>query len=165
MHISSHETMKKFLSDFDVNQKLKVLDVGSLALNSTLTYRTLMSENWQYIGLDIVGGPNVDVVTENVYKYPFVNCYFDIIISGQCMEHVPQIWTWMDELYRLLKPGGSICIIAPSAGKEHTNADFWRIMPQGMSYIMEWAGLKVKEVFLVGNPKWNDCVGIAERIQ
>lgn len=163
MHISSYEIMKKFLSKFDRNSKLKILDVGSLAYESKLTYRSLMSENWEYTGIDITKGPNVDVVSEDPYRYPFNDSSFDIIISGQCMEHVPQMWSWMGEMYRLLKVEGSICIIAPSAGKQHTNLDLWRIMPQGMEFLMSWAGFKIKNVYLAENKKWNDCVGIAEK--
>lgn len=163
MHLSSYETMKNFLTNFDTDKSLKVLDVGSLAMDNTLTYKSLMSVNWKYIGLDISKGPNVDVVTENPYRYPFDDNYFDIIISGQCMEHVPEIWSWMNELYRLLKPGGYICIIAPSTGKPHTPVDMWRILPQGMEYLLNWSRFKVKEVFLAGNMKWNDCVGIGEK--
>lgn len=159
--MSSYETMKGFLSQFDRQKELNILDVGSCAVSSKLTYRSLMSEKWNYTGLDIVNGDNVDVVPEDPYIYPFPNNNFDIIISGQCMEHVPQIWSWMFELYRILKTDGKICVIAPSAGKQHTDLDLWRIMPQGMEFIMKWAGFEVEKVFLVGNPKWNDCVGVA----
>ena len=163
MHNSSYKTMKDFLSNFDKNKNLKILDVGSLSINTTLCYRSLMSENWEYTGIDIVEGPNVDIVTKDPYKYLLNNEIFDIVISGQCMEHVLLIQDWMKELYRVLKPGGSICIIAPSTGKQHTNIDCWRIMPHGMNLLMEWVGFKVRDVHLVGNPKWNDCVGIGEK--
>lgn len=164
MHESSYNTMNNFLSSFDKNKKIKILDVGSYSFEG-LTYRSLMSPKWEYIGLDIAKGPNVDIVVDSnkPFEYPFEDETFDIIISGQCMEHVTEIWTWMKELNRILKKNGSVCIIAPSTGKEHTEMDCWRIMPKGMKFIMEWAGFKVEKVHLSNNQKWNDCVGIGKK--
>ena len=79
------------------------------------------------------------------------------------MEHVTALWDWMKELYRILKVGGNICIIAPSTGKEHTEHDYWRIMPKGMKFILEWAGFENIEVTLNDNGKWKDVIGTARR--
>ena len=164
MHNSSYEAMMSYIERFNKGDRLKVLDVGSYSFGG-LTYRHLMSSNWEYTGLDIVEGPNVDVIVDekNPFRYPFEDKTFDIIISGQCMEHITEIWTWMKELYRVAKIGGGICIIAPSSGKEHTEHDYWRIMPQGMRLLMEWAGFENVVVSINPTGKWNDVVGIGRR--
>jgi SAM-dependent methyltransferase len=163
MHQSSFEKMKNFLMAFSLEHPYKILDVGSLCFPGDKNHRELISNNWIYAGVDLVAGPNVDIVLSNQYSYPFEDEYFDIIISGQCMEHVSEIWTWMKELYRLLKPSGSICIIAPSMGKIHTNIDCWRILPDGMAGLMYWAGFKEIKISHDLESKWGDCMGVATK--
>jgi len=157
MHESSFLGMKSFLSNFDKKKELKILDVGSYSFEEK-NYKELMSPNWKYVGIDISTGKNVDIVVDP-FHYPFKDNTFDIVISGQCMEHVTEIWSWVKEIHRVLKVGGSVCIIAPSTGKQHTEHDCWRILPQGMEFILKWAGFKEVISFLNNNKKWNDTVG------
>jgi homoserine trans-succinylase len=78
------------------------------------------------------------------------------------MEHVTELWSWIKELHRILKFDGDICIIAPSTGKEHTEYDYWRIMPKGMKFILEWGGFKKVEVN-INSGKWNDVIGTGKK--
>jgi len=118
------------------------LDVGSLDVNGT--YREIVARRgWRYTGLDIAAGPNVDVVAEDGYRYPFDDGAFDAVISGSTMEHVAEVWRWVPELARLVRPGGLLAIVAPHKCGEHRYpADYWRIMPQGMEYLLREAGLE-----------------------
>lgn len=68
MHESSLLRMKWFTETYlEKNKSYKVLDVGSYGVNGT--YRHLFPrERFQYSGLDISPGPNVDIVPNDIYN-------------------------------------------------------------------------------------------------
>ena len=163
MHDSSYNLMLKFFETVDRDKFYKILDVGSLRYEGHKAYKDLWSDNWTYVGLDLKSGPNVDVVPENPYKYPFNDNEFDIIISGQCFEHVDRPWVLIKELYRILKPSGQVFIIAPSKGPIHTEHDCWRILPDGMYSLLEWGGFDSLVISWNKDSKWGDCVGYGKK--
>jgi len=163
------KSMGEFLSHLDKNKPLKILDVGScLAVGQTDTYRNFItSKLWKYVGLDLYQGNNVDIVANDPFNYPFNDSTFDVIISGQCIEHNANPFRWVREISRILKPGGKVCFIGPSKGKIHrsppTTYDYWRILPDGMEAILKNAGFTNIKVRLSEDSPWGDCVGIGEK--
>lgn len=136
MHAEGFAAMKAILRLYP-RLPANVLDVGSLDVNGTL--RPLVeSHGWQYTGLDVTPGRNVDVVASDPYLYPFHDGQFDMVISGSTMEHVEAIWRWMPELVRVLRPGGMLGIVTHWSFPEHRfPVDCWRIMPDGMRYLFD----------------------------
>ena len=121
-------------------ERLNVLDVGSLDVNGT--YRPLIEgRGWDYTGLDICAGRNVDIVSADPFRFPVEDDSYDMVISGSTMEHVTAIWKWVPELVRVLKPGGKLVIITHWQIREHRYPlDCWRVMPDGMKYILDDTG-------------------------
>lgn len=119
----------------------KALDVGAYDVNGN--YRALVEyQGWRYTGLDVAPGPNVDVVSEDPYHFPFGDGQFDLVLSGSTMEHVQAIWRWIPELARVLKPGGSLAIVTHWQFMEHRYpVDCWRIMADGMRYLFDETGV------------------------
>jgi predicted SAM-dependent methyltransferase len=77
-----------------------------------------------YIGVDIAKTPAVDVVHDlNVYPWPFEAESVDEIYCSHYIEHIPHdipgedkrdgLIQFMDECYRILKPGGKLFLVAP----------------------------------------------------
>jgi len=125
---------------------LSICDVGSCDVNGS--FRPLFGKH-KYLGLDIAKGGNVDVVSEDLYKYPFPNETFDVVISGSTIEHVKDMFKWILELKRIMKKGGLICIIGPSVFRmNHPHpVDCWRIYPDGMKFLLEEvAGFEVLKI-------------------
>lgn len=136
-----HGQTKSLMASFSqtIPKDATVLDVGSCDVNGT--FREFFPEN-PYIGIDIVEGPNVDIIVPP-YDYPFPNNHFDVIISGSTLEHVRHPWRWMKEIARILKSGGKLFVIAPYAHPYHEHpVDCWRIYPEGMRALFEEAELK-----------------------
>lgn len=133
---STYKIMQEELDSLGF-EKTKVLDVGSLDVNGT--YKPLVTnKGWEYIGLDLIPGKNVDVVADDPFHYPFYDNKFDIVLSGSTMEHVTRIWEWVPELVRILKPEGRLVIVTHWAFPEHKYPiDCWRIMPDGMQYLFD----------------------------
>jgi len=163
MHRQSLKLMQGFLKTLDKSQELKILDVGSLQVRpEDKTYRDLtISDKWHYVGLDVVKGLNVDIVADDPYEYPFEDNTFDVVISGQTLEHVELIWVWIKELYRILKNSGIIYIVAPSQGPIHYDVDYWRIQPDGMKTLLRYANFRDIQVGVCKDGKWKDCWGRA----
>jgi SAM-dependent methyltransferase len=113
----------------------RVLDVGSYDVNGT--YKPMFGTGYKYEGLDIMEGPNVDIVATDPYKWPIEDNTYDVIISGSCLEHVEAPWLWIDEVYRVCKPGGLCVIQAPWKHGIHRHpVDCWRILPDAMIYLL-----------------------------
>jgi len=117
-----------------------VLDVGSYDVNGT--YRPLVEGlGWQYTGLDLQPGPNVDIVASNPDRYPIADGAYDVVISGSTMEHVARPWRWVPELVRILRPGGLLCIVTHWQFPEHRYPmDYWRFMADGMRLLFDDTG-------------------------
>lgn len=106
------DLMKVVVDKYGLSDKT-VVDIGSYDINGT--YKSLFTG--EYIGADIINGPNVDVLMDSPEWEKIKDV--DAVISGQTLEHVADVPKWMAELKRVLKPGGIACIIVPSAGPRH----------------------------------------------
>lgn len=155
MHDNSMKLMKYFADKYvDKANKLSVLDIGSKQYNNQCTYRELfVSYSCKYTGMDIVSGPNVDVV-----GYENINKVHDIVVSGQVLEHVKhpwevlKSWTGYFKLY--------ICIIVPNRLKAHAYPiDTYRYLTDGLIDLFEYADIVPLEVFMKGR----DTIGIGTK--
>lgn len=153
MHTSTMVRMKWFVENYVKKEGAKVLDVGSYDVNGS--YKKLFDGmNIQYVGLDIEAGPNVDVVMESPYSWDNLkDNEYDYIISGQAFEHIEYPWLTIKEIYKKLKKGGVVCIIAPNSAPEHKYPfDCYRYYADGFRALANWAGLTVLDVSVAGIP-------------
>ena len=66
------------------------------------------------------------------------------MVSGQVLEHVPRVWTWLRELTRVVRSGGDVITVSPVSWPYHeAPSDCWRVYPDGMRALYEYAGLTV----------------------
>jgi SAM-dependent methyltransferase len=141
----------------------RLLDVGSQDINGS--YRPLFSGVVaEYVGADLGPGKGVDVVVPAEGRMPFEDASFDVVISGQTLEHAKKPWELVVEMARVLKLGGLVCWIAPWRFHEHKDSkncpyDRWRILSDGMIVLIELAGLSVLEARMYED----DSVGIGEK--
>ena len=177
MHESSMLRMKWFKEHYCSNNDTKkvVLDVGSYCVEGQQTYREFFNdESFEYIGLDMAEGPNVSIAVKTPYKWNEISDNFcDILISGQVFEHIEFPWLTMQEITRVVKPNGLICIIAPNGLFLHRYpVDCWRFYSDGMIALAKWAGLEVLHISTNLAPldavqqwygNWQDCMLIARK--
>jgi len=52
-------------------------------------------------------------VTGDVNALPFRNEVFDVVVSAEVIEHVPDLKSYLDNILRVLKPGGRAIISTP----------------------------------------------------
>ena len=146
MHESSMLRMEWFIKNHipNISDKLMVLDVGSMNLNGS--YKPLFrSDKFDYFGLDMETGENVDIVISNPYNWKQLNTdSFDIVISGQAFEHIEFFWLIMSEMVRVLKKDGLLCIVAPNGFPEHRYpVDCYRFFTDGMVALARYTNLEV----------------------
>jgi len=133
--------MKWFVDTYlkDKQGDVSVLDLGSHSVQGS--YKELFADSrFHYTGLDMISGPNVDVVVETPYHWPTIQeCSCDVIISGQMFEHNEFFWLTIAEMGRVLKPDGFICIIAPYTWPRHRSpVDCYRFDTDGMIAIAKY---------------------------
>ncbi len=152
--------MKEFVDKYLVSRdKLDILDVGSFDVNGS--YKALFDrDGWSYFGCDLRAGPNVDIVLKSEFDWG-IDKKFDVVVSGQCLEHVQDVKNWFQRIDDVLIEGGIVCIIAPWGGGEHRfPLDCWRVFPDGMRYMLkDVCKFKVLETRICRR----DCIGIAEK--
>ena len=146
MHKSSILRMQWFVDNYVskiIKNEVKVLDVGSYDLNGS--YKHLFNERkYNYTGLDMEDGPNVDIVLSNPYDWDAIETdSFDVVISGQAFEHIEFFWKTMDEMVRVLRKDGLLCIIAPNGFGEHRHpVDCYRFFTDAMLALARYVGIE-----------------------
>ena len=78
---------------------------------------------------------------------PFRDACFDTVLCLQVLEHVPRPWRLLDEIARVLRPGGALVLTAPHIwGLHEEPRDYYRFTPFGLRHLSDAAGLRVVAV-------------------
>lgn len=87
-------------------------------------------EGWT--NMDVVPLPGVDVVHDAfTFPWPFPDGSFDHVLCSHILEHVPHdvglhrdgFFVFMEELHRILRPGGTVEILTPHPESANTIID------------------------------------------
>lgn len=173
MHLSAYINCQNFYKKYcnHLTSNSYILDIGSYDVNGTLKP---IFQNHKYIGVDMVEGPNVDIICKNE-DIPFKNDFFDVVVSSSCFEHDDCFWITFLEMCRLVKPNGYIYIQAPSNGPYHAYpTDNWRFYVDSWKALQKWSLKNNYNIELLENyidkennnepPFWEDSVGIYKKV-
>jgi Methyltransferase domain len=130
-----------------------LLEIGARA-RSGFSYRPWIPEAWRYVGLDIVEGPNVDIVGDAHRLSDSVEpASFDAFFTVATFEHLAMPWKVALELNRVLRPGGFGIIVTHQCWPVHEAPwDFWRFSDSAWQALFNRAtGFEVVEAAM-GNP-------------
>ncbi len=135
MHKNSLFLFEKYVKPL-IRDGHKVLEVGPNAFPSD--YRKMVDKEVEWDTLDLYEHEGLTYSNSKMYDFAIQNGTYDIVLSGQVMEHVKKIWLWVAELERICKPGGKVAIISPVSWPYHeAPVDCWRIYPDGMKSLLE----------------------------
>ncbi len=96
--------------------------------------------------LDIFEGPNIDYVGR-AEAIPLPDASVDLVITQEVLEHVADPFKAMQEIHRVLKPGGTLYVQLPFVIGYHPGpTDFWRFTREGIVRLVERVGLQCQEV-------------------
>ena len=125
-----------------------IIDIG--AGQSELA---MFFENSKYFAVDLgVGDDEWDFseldVKSDVQSLPIRDSIADAVINLWVMEHVPAPHLMVNEMYRILKPGGKTFLIVPFTLHEHQQPyDFYRYTRYGVRHLFETAGFSNVDVY------------------
>ena len=108
-----------------------VLDVGC----GQSPYRFLLTKGTNYFGIDIVDADKFDynnplITPFNGEDIPFENEKFDAFLCTEVLEHVEKYQRLVDEIFRVLKKGGSGIVTIPWSARYHYIPwDYFRYTP------------------------------------
>jgi SAM-dependent methyltransferase len=115
----------------------RVIEVGSYDVNGSLRYIVELIKPTEYIGVDIIEGPGVDIIcsVENLVQ-KFGKDSFDIVLSTCTLEHIRNWKKAISNIKNVCKPNGIILIIVPSDWPFHVYPyDFWRYSKEDIKSI------------------------------
>lgn len=124
----------------------KLLDFGC----GSKAYKALFTVN-EYIGLDVEqSGHSHENEEVDVYYdgkvIPFADQTFDSCFSSEVFEHVFELEASLQEIHRVLKPGGKGLFVVPFVWDEHeVPYDFGRYSSFGLHYLLEKHGFEILE--------------------
>lgn len=84
------------------------------------------------VGVDCRPFPGVDIVADLSVRWPFEDSSIDEVRASHIFEHLPVPLFTMNELFRVLKPGGTALIEVPSSNgpgafQDPTHVSFWNL--------------------------------------
>ena len=120
----------------------QVLDIGA---GSFHRYKYLFRFD-KYISMDIASTKGIDAVGE-IQAIPFPDQSFDSIVCTQVLGDVFELKEAFKELYRVLRPKGTVMITESLFDPLHDEPnDFWRFTGHSLRRLAEDVGLKVEVI-------------------
>ncbi len=140
----------------EIAKRDHVLDVGggSRFQKGMKKYETLFA-NTRYETMDVSADYSPDIVGD-IHAIPLEEASVDGIICRSVLEHVQDPAKAMNELYRILKPGGILFLQVPSTYPYHARKgfgaypDYWRFFGD----TLEMMGAPFSKVELVKHGGW-----------
>jgi SAM-dependent methyltransferase len=132
------------MREFFPQLKGEVLDVGC----GRKPYREFVSAR-RYVGVDL-DTPEMRGLGEADYFYdgkriPINDAEFDAVICSQVLEHVFKPSEFLQEIHRVLRPGGLLLLTTPFAWDEHEQPhDFARYSSFGLRHVLESSGFRIR---------------------
>ncbi len=135
-----------------VKSGARVADVGAgdAPYRELFTHADYVTIDWEQSQHE--GGRNADIQA-SAESIPVADGAFEVVVMTQLLEHVVDPPAVLCEAFRILAPGGRLCVTVPLVWELHeTPHDYWRYTPYSLSALLEGAGFEAIEV-----EARNDC--------
>ena len=126
---------------------LRCLDVGC----GDRPYEYLF-QSGHYVGVDVKSSGRPLEMKQPDYFYdgvtlPLQDDSFDMVMSTQVLEHVPNPSEFLKEIARPCKLGGTVIISLPFVYQEHEEPyDYFRFTQFGIEELLKNAGLRIESI-------------------
>jgi SAM-dependent methyltransferase len=111
-------------------------------------YRSLFKQCERYIRADIAPGPGVDRVLAPDGSTREESATYDVVLSTQVLEHARNPRRHLEEVHRILKPGGRLILTTHGMFHEHgCPDDFHRWTSHGLEQLLRSEGFTVLESY------------------
>ena len=127
--------------------KGQVCDVGC----GTQPYRRYLPCDG-YVGVDADLKLHPDVVAQAT-ALPFADNSFDGVLCTEVIEHLEEPQVCLDQIRRILKKEGYLCLTAPQSwGLHYEPHDFWRFTKYGLELLLKKYDFEVVVIERIGGP-------------
>lgn len=135
MHLNTLLLFEKYCVPV-FKENFKILEIGPDSLPSSCNKKINSFQKWDTLEIESSENNKTTYISPYPYNYPVPDSEYDIVLACNVMEHVADIWKWLKELRRIIKPGGYVILIAPTSYPFHEEPiDCWRIYPDGMKIL------------------------------
>lgn len=133
-----------------IGSDLVVLDIGG----RIQPYRTLLEDRAShYIGVDLIPEGLVDVIADGECL-PFKDGSVDVILCNDALQYFPRPMQGIDEMHRVLRPGGRLILSTRSSYPEHHD-EHWRFFPHSLRHLTKnFSSVDIR-------PESNSAAGVA----
>ncbi len=116
-----------------------LIEIGARAAEGQESINDLRSifKAERHIGCDIQEGLGVDQI-EDIHKLSFADGSVGTVICLETLEHVADPLRAVQEMHRVLRPGGVLAISSLMFFPIHAHPwDYWRFTPEGFELLLE----------------------------
>src|SRR6266567_642761 len=132
--------LREALDFYRTSEKISILDYGC----GGSPYRDLFP-NSEYIRADFTPCEGLDLLLPADSSIPVSDNTFDMVLSTQVLEHVPESVNYVAECFRVLKPGGFLVLTTHGLFEDHgCPYDFQRWTADGLRLLLERAGFRIR---------------------
>ena len=133
-----YEQLYKFVLPY-IKENSRILDVGC-AMGGFLKFLKNKRNYTNLYGIEpieayVKEANNENIKQGNVYKIPFEDNSFDIVILDQVLEHLSNLKLAMKEIKRVLDKGGLCYIGVPDSERYHDI--YWYIIPEHIQHFKD----------------------------
>ena len=149
---------KEVSASLSADRQTRVLDIGC----GDKPYKVLFgNKRCQYIGLDLSEKQPCDVIALGEYL-PFGDAIFDFVLSFQAMEHIIGPVQVLEEIHRVLAPGGHCLVSTHGTFVFHpAPGDYWRWTHQGLERLFQGVGFDSIKIVPQGGTSSCICLLLA----
>lgn len=110
----------------------RILDVGCGTGASVIDFKKMFGKTVEVYGIDVVQlqvelaqqkvkehGVHATIALYDGVNIPFPDKHFDAIYTSDVLGHVEDVPAWLDELHKVLKPGGVLAMFSESKLGKH----------------------------------------------
>lgn len=113
--------------------------------------RTLFPATEKYIRMDRYAVDSEVIVIDDPMHLPLPDASVDAVLMSRMLGDLPDVCGVLRELARVLRPGGKLLIYEAISFPQHDLPhDYWRVLPAGLIWAAQRAGLVAGEVEYLG---------------
>jgi SAM-dependent methyltransferase len=134
------------LNKWGQEEREVILDLGC----GDSPFRCFFSDAKEYIRVDRIT-IDKEVIKGDVLNIPCANNSVNTVLLFQVLADLPQPILGLQEIWRVMKPGGHLIVFESMCYPEHDMPDdYFRIMPAGIEYLAIQVGFQSAEIIRLG---------------